>query len=185
MTEWNSPKLRFIGHLSDQEPVSMNQVYDLVAILSGPEPQRTKLEKEILPQLIRYPGKCALVRGVITDDVPKQEGSVIIFPYMDRSGVNQMLNSAEIILCRTGYSSLMDLLKVGTKAILIPTPGQPEQIYLGERLKEHSQFVVQGQGEVDVVEGVKKLRTSRSPVQKHSADGLLAKAIRALQLRLG
>jgi predicted glycosyltransferase len=96
-----------------------------------------------------------------------------------------MLNSAEIILCRTGYSSLMDLLKVGTKAILIPTPGQPEQISLGERLKEHSQFVVQGQGEVDVVEGVKKLRTSRSPVQKHSADGLLAKAIRALQLRLG
>lgn len=170
MTESRRPNIRFIGHLSDQVYSPQSKQFDVAAILSGPEPQRSKLEEEILLQLKRYPGKCALVRGVITDDLPGQEDNVTIYPYLDRVGINTMSNSAEIIICRTGYSSLMDLINVGTKAILIPTPGQPEQLYLGERLTTHPQFVVQEQGGVDVDAGVMELKSRKVQISKERHD---------------
>jgi uncharacterized protein (TIGR00661 family) len=154
MTESDSPKVRFIGHISDMKYDPQEKVYDVTAILSGPEPQRTRLEQELLPQFAAYPGNCALVRGVIKDEPIRQEGNVTIHAYLDRSGIQEILNSSSIIISRTGYTSIMDLLNVGTKAILIPTPGQPEQMYLGERLKGHGQFVVQRQGSVDVTGGI-------------------------------
>jgi len=178
MTESRRPNIRFIGHLSDQVYAPEPMQYDVVAILSGPEPQRSKFEEEILPLLKRYPGKCALVRGAITEDMPQQEDNLTVYPYLDRVGVNTMLNSAEIIVCRTGYSSLMDLLQVGTKAILIPTPGQPEQLYLGERLATHPQFVVQQQGGVDVEGGVLQLKSrDMQPPHERSLNSLLDSAM--------
>jgi hypothetical protein len=92
-----------------------------------------------------------------------------------------MLNSSELIVCRTGYSSLMDLLQVGKRAILIPTPGQPEQLYLGKRLTTHPQFVVQEQGRVDVHAGVVQLnsREQLTSFSRHNGE-LLEYAISEL-----
>jgi predicted glycosyltransferase len=39
-----------------------------------------------------------------------------------------------MVLSRAGYSTIMDLLKLGKRAILVPTPGQTEQEYLGHYL---------------------------------------------------
>lgn len=175
LTETDRSNIRYIGHLSDQVRAPQSKQYDVAAILSGPEPQRSKLEEEILPQLKNYPGKCALVRGVINEGLPQQEGKVTIYPYLDRVGINRMLNSSELIVCRTGYSSLMDLLQVGTRAILIPTPGQPEQLYLGERLTTHPQFVVQEQGRVDVSMGIRELTKRDRPLDEAQKDETLLK----------
>ncbi|HLF65856.1 MAG TPA: glycosyltransferase family protein [Saprospiraceae bacterium] len=181
LTDVSMKKVRFIGHLSDQVYSPMEKQNDIAAILSGPEPQRTKLEEEILPQLANYPGKCVLVQGLITHDPPRQEGNVTIYPYLDRPAINMLLNSSEVILCRTGYSSLMDLLQVGAKAILIPTPGQPEQIYLGERMQEYEQFVVQKQGGVDVVEGIEHLKNQVFMHEPEQHTEILEIALRSLK----
>ena len=43
--------------------------------------------------------------------------------------------ACEIIVARSGYSTVMDLAKMGKKAVFIPTPGQTEQEYLVEYLE--------------------------------------------------
>jgi hypothetical protein len=184
MTESSSDKIRFVGYLSDQIRQENTIEFQLAVILSGPEPQRTRLEDEVLPQLQNVPGQCAFARGVISDTPPLTNGNLIIYPYLDRAGVNRILNTTDVILCRTGYSSLMDLMQTGTKAILIPTPGQPEQVYLGEQLKNHPQFVVQKQGSVDVVAGVRELMGREVHHVISPAQDLLSEAIVRLEEKL-
>jgi uncharacterized protein (TIGR00661 family) len=184
LTDVSLPNMRFIGHLSDQVYEQHRKEYKIAAILSGPEPQRTKLEKEILPQLAEYADKCVLIRGLINDETPKHEGNLTIYPYMDRKQINDILNTSDFIVCRTGYSSLMDLFNIGAKAILIPTPGQPEQIYLGDRLKDNPAFVVQKQGAVDIAAGVGQLVKRRFIRQDNKeANALLSDALNALKQR--
>ncbi|NCA79262.1 MAG: glycosyl transferase, partial [Sphingobacteriia bacterium] len=50
--------------------------------------------------------------------------------------LQQLIVNAPTVICRSGYSTLMDLMTLGKKAVLIPTPGQTEQEYLAENLKE-------------------------------------------------
>ena len=44
--------------------------------------------------------------------------------------LNIVISQSKLIICRSGYSTVMDLAKLGKKAIFIPTPGQTEQEYL-------------------------------------------------------
>jgi UDP-N-acetylglucosamine:LPS N-acetylglucosamine transferase len=41
---------------------------------------------------------------------------------------------AELIIGRSGYSTVMDIAALQKKSILIPTPGQTEQEYLANHL---------------------------------------------------
>ena len=43
--------------------------------------------------------------------------------------------SSKFIICRGGYSSIMDLLSLNKRALLVPTPGQTEQEYLSKHLE--------------------------------------------------
>jgi hypothetical protein len=180
LTDLQSDNVRFVGHLSDQVYRPQDDTCDIAAILSGPEPQRTKLEQEILPQLKAHPGKCALVRGLIKNNPPTQEGNVHIYPFMDRAAINTVLNSTKMIICRSGYSSLMDLMKVGSKALLIPTPGQPEQVYLGERMTAHPQFCVQRQGKVNIHAAWNELSLKKNAVPEQPSQALLQIALAEL-----
>ena len=45
-----------------------------------------------------------------------------------------------MVISRSGYTTIMDLVKLQKKAILIPTPGQTEQEYLAEYLNEKKMF---------------------------------------------
>ena len=184
LTAMDSDQIRFIGHLSDQQYSRMPGQYTIAAIISGPEPQRTRFETELLPQLKALPGPSALARGVIAPDPVSVEGQLTIFPYLDREGVSRILNTTNIVVCRTGYSSIMDLLQVGTKAILVPTPGQPEQEYLGERLQDHPQFLVQQQGQVNIREGFPALSERPAVIPQHNQGMLLGQAITELQERI-
>ena len=121
---------------------------DLLILLSGPEPQRTIFEKKILDQLPSYPGNTILVRGLpgsaaslLSPAATAISASLRVYNHLPAGELNTVLNGAEIVLARTGYSTVMDLLKLGKKAILVPTPGQTEQEYLGAWLSEKKMVV--------------------------------------------
>ena len=118
--------------------------FKMVVVLSGPEPQRTNLEKILLDQLVDHPNKVCFVRGVVSDATPPiiENKNISILNYLTTVNLNKVLNSSEVVVCRSGYSSLMDLVKLNKRAILIPTPGQTEQEYLADYLSKTGGFIM-------------------------------------------
>lgn len=104
-----------------------------LALLSGLEPQRTIFEQEILSRFVDNGTPLLLVQGKV--GVPKvriKRGNITIVPHLNDEELIAALTSADRIICRSGYSTLMDLSALGLldKAELHATPGQPEQEYL-------------------------------------------------------
>ena len=111
--------------------------YRYLIILSGPEPQRSILEEKFLKILPYLEGKILLVRGK-----PNEENTITvpvhctIVNHLDNEQMRIAFASAEYIVSRTGYTTVMEILSWQKKSILIPTPGQTEQEYLGKQLHE-------------------------------------------------
>lgn len=127
----------FIGPLSRFKEAQDNILLKrkLMIILSGPEPTRSTFENRLLKQLENVQYKVLLVRGIPEELDPKRHNkNVQVIPMLTSKEMNTEIIHSETILCRAGYSSIMDLAKVGKKAILIPTHGQTEQEYLAEKL---------------------------------------------------
>jgi uncharacterized protein (TIGR00661 family) len=135
LSESGSIPVKYIGILSRLNKLPSDVVYDLTIMLSGPEPQRSILEKIILVQLRQSNRKALLIRGVIEGNSRwTQEGEVQLVNYLQTDEVEKIVNQSELIIARSGYSTIMDLAKLGKRAIFIPTPGQTEQEYLSRRL---------------------------------------------------
>ena len=57
--------------------------------------------------------------------------------FLDQEALARELTQAKLVICRSGYSTLMDVHQLGIRhLLLIPTPGQTEQIYLAKRLAQ-------------------------------------------------
>ena len=130
--------ISYIGSLSRfeyQSPITNHQspLYDVVAVLSGLEPHRTLLEKEIIARYTGKEEKVLIVQGLMSRPNTRiKRGNITIVPYMSDAELVPALLGASRIIARSGYSTIMDLAALGVKdkAELIPTPGQPEQEYL-------------------------------------------------------
>lgn len=105
-----------------------------VAVVSGVEPQRSLFEQQLLDSLQSVQSEeVILVQGIPGQDVkPYMRGKVKVFATMPSDDLKQLLLRAEHIICRSGYSSIMDLHALGklSAATFVPTPGQSEQEYL-------------------------------------------------------
>lgn len=131
--ELKIPK-HFIGSLSRLKKEDIDIKYDYTAILSGPEPQRTILEQEIIKIFSAKPHiKTCIVRGTSAPNETKPT-DVGIHDLLDTTSINRIINESTTIICRAGYTSIMDLVALQKRAVLIPTPGQYEQKYLAEYL---------------------------------------------------
>lgn len=112
-----------------------------LAILSGAEPQRTMLEKELLMSLQEdLHENILLVQGKVeAEQKMSKVGKVTVYNYMSTEELQENILKADKIICRSGYSSIMDLHALGKlqNATLIPTPGQTEQEYLAEYISNH------------------------------------------------
>ncbi len=125
--------------------------YSIVAIISGPEPQRTLLEQILIAQLQHHPKPSLLIRGIPDDtNIRALNSNLHIVDHLDTSHMFSVIKNSSVVISRTGYTTLMDLYVLGKKAILIPTPGQSEQEYLGQYLKEKKLFHVVSQQEFDL-----------------------------------
>jgi len=134
---------KFLGVLSRMQPLRIPIRYDVAVILSGPEPARTQLEKKLVSFFKSSNQKIAFVKGVEILD-PKNQGStktnIDFYGRLPSNQLNQIISSSNLVICRAGYSSIMDLYKLHKKAILIPTPGQTEQEYLAKYLEKNPLF---------------------------------------------
>ena len=129
----------------DFKPVKQNSS-GLLILLSGPEPQRSVLEQKIINGLNRYSEPVILVRGLPASNEQLTVPSHIeVFNHLSTSQLQQYMLQAQYIICRSGYSTVMDLIALNRKAILVPTPGQTEQEYLARYLlhKGYFPFVLQ------------------------------------------
>jgi UDP-N-acetylglucosamine:LPS N-acetylglucosamine transferase len=133
--------------------------WDIIAVLSGPEPQRTILEKIIIKQVSQLPYKILLIQGKPEIKVEVWKfGSLEVIPFLNAEDLNEAMAASDVVICRAGYSTIMDLAVLGKKAILIPTPGQTEQEYLAQRFFEKGIFYTQKQAELNLPEALKKIQ---------------------------
>ncbi|MEA3478954.1 MAG: glycosyltransferase, partial [Bacteroidota bacterium] len=139
------PLSRFAGPNGKSEGEHDNYKSDVLAIISGPEPQRTILEKLILNQLKGLELKATVLLGLPEKQIAYQlDDHIRVFSHLDTPTFRKYILGAQHIICRPGYSGIMDLFALGRKAILIPTPGQTEQEYLAAHLSKY-QFVCKKQ----------------------------------------
>ncbi len=125
----------YTGLLSaiQKEPLSVTN--PLLLLLYGTEPQRTIFEHLLFQQLYQLAQPAILVRGLpsSTTTIPAREG-LTVYNYLSGRQLQQVINASAIIVCRAGYSTLMDVLPLGKRCIVVPTPGQAEQEYLAHWL---------------------------------------------------
>lgn len=132
-SEYIGPLSRFEG--KDYQP---DTTYSVVAILSGLEPQRTIFENEIVNRYENFDKTVLVVRGKIqSPPTVIKHRNITIIPWLDDKHTAAYLLGAKLIVCRSGYSSVMDMYALGVmnKVDWHPTPGQPEQEYLAEYMK--------------------------------------------------
>ncbi|RYY38992.1 MAG: glycosyl transferase family 28 [Chitinophagaceae bacterium] len=135
---------RYIGPLSrfaQREDLPGNTVkkWRLVVLLSGPEPQRSIWEAELLPQLAEVAAPVLLLRGLpgATEGVAAPP-NVSVLPHLATHELARELDDASFLLARSGYSTVMDVAALRVRSILVPTPGQPEQEYLAQQLTKNA-----------------------------------------------
>ncbi|MEI8058781.1 MAG: glycosyltransferase, partial [Ferruginibacter sp.] len=132
----------YIGPLSRFVKFSVEKKYDCIALVSGPEPQRTIFENILLRELNLFEGKSLLIRGLPEKDekVTIVNKRVEIINHLTATALNKAMLQADLIVCRSGYTSVIDLVQLQKKAVLVATPGQTEQEYLAAYLQQQHFF---------------------------------------------
>lgn len=129
--------VHYIGPLSRMRKANIQQRYDALVVLSGPEPQKSMLEAILLKELKKYNGKILFIQGRIEEEVQRStQKNIEIVNFLTSEELSKAINSSEFVIARSGYTTIMDLAALQKKAFFIPTPGQTEQEYLAKRLKE-------------------------------------------------
>ena len=133
---------QILGAMKMPKTTDEEKSIDYLVILSGPEPQRTILEDIILKQAKDTNETIVILRAkpneeTSLDNVPD---NVTTFNHVDDEKFAELVAKSKKIICRGGYSSLMDLITLNRNAYLVPTPGQTEQEYLAEYLTKEGLF---------------------------------------------
>lgn len=129
--------VKYLGKLTrivqEKQPHMQNE---LLIILSGPEPQRSIFERLLNKQLMTYTGQAVLVRGLpgTKETISPKNANLVIHNHLSSDALLKEINASLVIICRSGYSTIMDLVGLNKKIIFVPTPGQSEQEYLARHL---------------------------------------------------
>lgn len=160
---------RYLGLLSQLPPPATQPTPNsgILVLLSGPEPMRSLLESQILTQITAIggyhfhiiagnPKAASPSAGVPAAGVPAETPTrrlpahVTYATHADARELAAAFSAAELVICRSGYSTLMDLAVFEKKALLIPTPGQSEQEYLAGHLQAQGIALSKRQAEIDL-----------------------------------
>jgi UDP-N-acetylglucosamine:LPS N-acetylglucosamine transferase len=109
-------------------------------LISGPEPQRTIFEEKVFELASHIEEEVVVVRGILNRPETGDRLPSIIHNHLPTNELAMVLQQSEYIVCRGGYTSLMELLVLKKKLIVVPTPGQTEQAYLAETLMQQNRI---------------------------------------------
>ena len=138
-TSFTSVKTKHIGVLSRFKQQKADSKYDYLVLLSGPEPQRSQLEKVMLRIFKNTSKKVLLIQGKMEARQSEiRNNDITIVNFMTQHQLQQSIAESKLIIARLGYSTIMDLAVMGKKAFFIPTPGQTEQVYLAKKMAENN-----------------------------------------------
>ncbi|MGB1242072.1 MAG: glycosyltransferase [Chitinophagales bacterium] len=155
--------------------------YNIVAVLSGPEPQRTVFEDLLKEQMLQSNLKILLVRGMTEKQKFESLNDYIqVVNFLAAKELNQVLLAADVVIARSGYSTIMDLATLNKKAILIPTPGQTEQSYLADYFESKGIFYSSQQSNFNLLKALKESENYSGFGFKSENNVLLKEAIRDL-----
>lgn len=116
-------------------------------VLSGPEPQRSLLLLKVMAAVKDLPLVILTVTPLPPGTDVARDVTVITGP--DTPAMLSLVTGSAMVIARAGYSSVMELASLGKGAVLIPTPGQTEQEYLGRHLNGRHGFVTVRQNELE------------------------------------
>jgi len=132
--------------------------FEVLALVSGPEPQRTLFEDLLKMRFISRGIVAVILRGIppgTPGEKPsmKKDGTVVLINHARDEHILWYIQQAREIICRPGNSTLSDLTFLGRTALLVPTPGQTEQEYVAGHLEREGLFRVCRQEELVKAQG--------------------------------
>lgn len=147
-------KLYYVGVLSDFKKIKTKKDIDYLISISGPEPQRTTLEEMLIPQINDLKGKIVITLGKTENKDKFIDKNIETYSFLTKEKREEFLNRAKLVVSRSGYSTILDLAVIGIKALMIPTPGQIEQEYLGQYHNKKGTFYSVFQNNINLIRDV-------------------------------
>lgn len=146
----------YAGILTSTRKMNVAEDLDYLIIISGPEPQRTKLEEIILKQVGRLQGeKVILLGSPQMERHEKLDEHTTVHSYVSTEEKVELMNRAKFIISRSGYTTMMELAELDKKrGLFIPTPGQTEQEYLSRYYARKGWFYSRSQYKLKLPEDV-------------------------------
>lgn len=133
-----SNPVRYIGCLTRFNKCFTTEKDFILIIFSGPEPQRTVFEKLVLSQIKGRREQFIIVRAIQSEtSIPTSAPNITLIEFANAKELNALICEANLIIARSGYTTIMDILSLQKRSVLIPTPGQTEQIYLAKHMMEN------------------------------------------------
>jgi len=173
-------KVEYLGILSSLRKLEVKEDIDYFISLSGPEPQRTILERKLLKQAPLLKGKVVIALGKPEEYKEEVRGNIRIISFLDREKQEEIMNRAKLVIARPGYTTLMELAFLGKKALLIPTPGQTEQIYLASYHRSKGNFYSVDQDELDLVRDVERAKQYKGISYEEAGESAVDKFMRTV-----
>ncbi len=169
--------------ISSPHPITENEQCkdcDLLVIISGPEPQRTIFEEIIIKQALGSPMKVVILRGLPGgSSEPVINHNLLIYNHLPTPLLHRMILQAPLIISRSGYTTIMDLAALHKRAVFVPTPGQPEQEYLADVMKERQIAYCMNQNEFNLQTALRESE-KYTGFKPYSAAGCIDNAISQL-----
>lgn len=127
-------KIKYLGILSRFKNRVAQKKHDILIVLSGVEPQRTLFEEKLIKELSNFKGNVLLVRGILNECKIKTPDNFAVVNYLLGTELEKTIVESSLVIARSGYSTIMDLVVLNANVLFVPTPNQFEQEYLAKYL---------------------------------------------------
>jgi UDP-N-acetylglucosamine transferase subunit ALG13 len=158
-------KIHYVGVLSDFKKKKEKKDIDFLISISGPEPQRTMLEEKLVSQVSDLKGKIIITLGKTEKKDKFNKKNIETYSFLSKEKREDFLNRSKLVISRSGYSTIMDLAIIGSKALMTPTPGQVEQEYLGQYHNKKGTFYSVNQNKINLKKDV-EIAKKRSGIKR-------------------
>lgn len=142
----------YVGCISRFNKIEIKQKqFDVLVLLSGPEPQRTLIEELIIQQIQNTNYKAVVIRGM-TEGKRKRDltPNIKLIDSATTIELENYISESACVILRGGYCSIADFYKIGRPVAFIPTPGQTEQEYLAKYLNNTMDIPWATQNQFDI-----------------------------------